>query len=229
MPHSDAYRRFQESKNIGYDQWHDGEGYDLDAYAQMTEAERNAAAQSVRDNPNPDWRDLEILGAHGGNESIEHLRGLLLHPSIETRAHALGVLIEHNHTPGAVPDVQLAHIIDAISDDDEHEGITQTLLIAQEHAGPISKVALLRGMLDKPHLALHFADALMNLANLSDDVAAFDPKFRPLLLRLLPENAPGDRQAALNEVCRLLDIDRKSFPAEEHQQRGWAERQWPRV
>jgi hypothetical protein len=227
--HSDAHKRFQESKSIGYEQWHDGEGYDLRAYAEMTAVERETEARAVRLMASPDWRDIEVLGAHGGSESIEHLRGLLLHPSIETRAHALRVLINHNHTPGAVPDVQLAHIIDAISDDDEPEGMTQTLLIAQDHAGPISKVALLRGMLNKPHLSLHFADALMNLASLSDDVAAFDPRFRPLLLRLLPENAPADREAALNEVCRLLDIDRKSFPAEEHQQRGWAEQQWPRA
>jgi hypothetical protein len=227
--HSDAHKRFEESKSIGHEEWHDGEGYDLRAYAEMTAVERETEARAVREMASPDWRDIEVLGAHGGKESIEHLRGLLLHPSIETRAHALGVLIEHNHTPGAVPDVQLAHIIDAISDDDEHEGMTQTLLLAQDHAGPISKVALLRGMLDKPHLALHFADALMNLASLSDDVAAFDPRFRPLLLRLLPENAPADREAALNEVCRLLDVDRKSFPTEEHQQRGWAEQQWPRA
>ena len=158
-----------------------------------------------------------------------HLRGLLLHPSIDTRAHPLGVLIDHNHTPGSVPDVQLAHIIDAIDDDDEHEGMTQTLLLAQDHAGPISRLALLRGMLDKPNLALHFADALMNLADLSDDMASFDPKFRPLLLRLLPDNAAAHRDAALSEVCRLLGIDRQAMPAEEHHQRTWAERQWPRA
>jgi hypothetical protein len=229
MTHSDAYQRFQSSRNIGYQQWHDGAGYDMEAFAAMTPAERDAEADAAIANVNPDWRDLEVLAAHGGRKCIEHLRGLLLHPSIETRAHALGELIDGGHTPGAVPDVQLAHIIDAI-DNENDEGMTQALLLAQSHAGPISKLALLRGAKAKPALALHFVAALMDLAELSDDMAAFDPKFRPLLLRLLPDNAPADRAAAFGELCRLLGIDSSSIPSEDESQRwAWAERCWPRA
>lgn len=226
--HSPAYARYIASKAIDYERWHDGEGYDLDAFAAMTPAERDSEAAAIIANGEPDWRDLEVLGAHGTRACIEHLRGLLLHPSIETRAHALGVLIDHDHTPGSVADVQLAHIIDAIEDGDD-DAVTPTLLLAQEHAGPISKLALLRGAKDKPSLALHFASALLDLAGISDDLAAFDPALRPLLLRLLPDNAADDRMAALDEVCRLMNIDHTSMPeAGSGADRTWAERIWPR-
>ena len=229
MQHSEAYERFQSSRNIGYDQWHDGVGYDLDAFAAMPPQGRDEEARRVRESADPDWRDLELLGAHGGSESIEHLRHLLTHPSIDTRAHALDVLIDGGHAPGTVPDVQLSHIIDAI-DDDNDEGMTMALLLAQDHAGFRSKLALVRGMIDKPALSLHFASALLDLAGLSDDTAAFDPKFRPTLLRLLPDNAASDRAAALHDIGRMLKIDLGSIPdAGTGKDIAWAEKTWPRA
>lgn len=229
MTHSPAYSQYQASKTIGYEQWHDGEGYDLEAFAQMTKAERDAEAQVAVALEDPDWRDLEILGAHGGKNCIARLRDLLTHSSIETRAQALDTLIEHDQTPGSVADVQLAHIIDAIDNDDD-EGMTQALLLAEEHAGPRSKLALLRGAQEKPALSLHFASALLDMAGLSDDMAAFDPKFRPLLLRLLPDNDEADRKAAFKAVCKLLGIEPKSIPAPgSGKELSWAEATWPRA
>jgi hypothetical protein len=228
MPHSEAYDRFLRSKQIGYDQWHDGTGYDLDAFAAMTPHERDEEARRAREAVSPDWRDLELLGAHGGEQSIKHLRDLLTHPSIDTRAHALDVLIDRGHTPGAVPDVQLSHIINAIDNDDD-EGLTMVLLLAQDHAGPRAKLALVRGMIDKPALSLHFAATLLDLAGLSDDTAAFDPKFRPTLLRLLPDNAEADRVAAIQEIARLLKIDISALPeAGSGKDIAWADETWPR-
>ena len=229
MTHSSAYSKYQASKTIGYEQWHDGIGYDLEAFAQMTQAERDAEAEAAAALEDPDWRDIEILAAHGGKKYVARLRDLLTHSSIETRAQALGALIDHDQTPGSVADVQLAHIIDALDNDDD-EGMTQALLLADEHAGPRSKLALLRGTQEKPALSLHFASALLDLAGLSDDMAAFDPKFRPLLLRLLPDNDEADRKAAFKAVCKLLEIDSKSIPAPgSGKELAWAERTWPRT
>jgi len=227
MTSADPKKKYQASKNIGYDEWREGEGYDLDAYAAMDAAERDAEAARIRGLSHPDWRDLEVLRVHGSKESIEHLRDLLLHPSINTRSHALGELIDGDHTPGAVPDVQLAHIIDAI--DDDADGMTHALLLTQNHAGPISKLALLRGARDKSSPSLHFMSALFDLAELSDDMAAFDPKFRPLLLRLLPDNATEDRIKAFNECCALMKIDPQAIPERDSTKAWhWAEETWPR-
>jgi hypothetical protein len=229
MPHSEAYERFQRSKSIGYEQWHDGIGYDLDAFAAMTPQERDDEARLARSTPRPDWRDLELLGSHGSNDSIARLRDLLTHPSIDTRAHALGVLIDGDHTPGSVADVQLAHVLDAVVDDDD--GLTQALLIAQDHAGPLSKLALLRGAQQRPEVALHFASALLDLSGLGGEGgdAAFDPKLRPLMLRLLPDNDSADQAAAFRAVCGLLGIDSRTIPEPgSGRDITWAERTWPR-
>lgn len=229
MSHSPAYAKFQASKTIDLEKWREGEGYDMDAFAAMSQAERDAEADAAMALEHPDWRDLEVLGAHNSKQCIAHLRDLLLHPSVDTRAHALGVLIDGGHTPGSVPDGQLAHVIEAIDNDDD-EGMTYALMLAQNHAGAMSKLALLRGAQEKPALALHFAAALLDLAGLSNDMAAFDPMFRPTLLRLLPDNAQSDRVAAFNEICRHMKIDPQSIPvAGDGKDRTWAEKIWPRA
>jgi len=226
MSNSHAYNTFIASQTIGYEQWHEGIGYDMVAFARMTPEERDGVAAAIRAKADPDWRDMDVLGAHGSRESIERLRDLLTHESIECRAWALGVLIDTGHTPGSVADVQLAHIIDAVNDDD---GLTPALLLALEHVGPLTRLSLLRGAQNRPEVALHFAAALMDLDNLSDDMAAFDPRFRPLLLRLLPANAEPDRAAAFAQICGLLRIDPASIPESGMgHDIAWAEKMWPR-
>src|SRR6185436_15021826 len=127
MADSEAYERFQKSTNIGYDEWHDGIGYDLDAFAQMTTEEKSRVAQVLRARGTLDWRDMEVLRLHGGNESFEKLRDLLATGSIDERAHALRELIEMGKMSGNVPDVQLAHVLDDI---DGLAGMTTALMIA---------------------------------------------------------------------------------------------------
>src|SRR5215471_11965677 len=214
MSSSEASQRFHVSQRIGYEQWHDGVGYDMEAYATMTPEERDAAAAVVRAKSHPDWRDLEVLGAHRSAASVTRLRELL--------AHALGELIDAGQTPGSVADVQLAHVIDAVTDDD---GFTAALLLASAHAGPLTKLALLRGAQLRPAVALHFAAALLDLAGLSRDDPAFDPRFRPVLLRLLPDNPKADRVAAFRQLCGWLNLDPDGIPEPgSGADRAWAER-----
>lgn len=228
---SPARAQFESSKNIGYEQWHDGVGYDMDAFAAMSPADRAAEAEIAMAKSDPDWRDLDVVAAHGTPECYAHLRDLLLHESIETRAHALGRLIDAGQTPGSVADVQLAHIIDALPDDSDHyPDLTQAMYLAQQHAGPISKLSMLRGAQTRGTLALHLASHLLDLSIDCPDTAAFDPRFRPILLRLLPGNDQGDREAAFAEVCKALKIDPATIPDESSPDRWkWAEKTWPRT
>ena len=48
MPPTDAYRRFLTSKAIGFAEWHDGVGYDLEAFAAMLPVERDAVTRASR-------------------------------------------------------------------------------------------------------------------------------------------------------------------------------------
>lgn len=231
MSQTDAYTRFLSSKNIGYEQWHDGVGYDMEAFAAMTPAEQDREVLIALEKDNPDWRDMDVLAAKNDHACFERLRDLLLHPSIETRGHALSRLIESGRTSGSVPDVQLAHIIDALpDDDDEFPAMTQALYLAHAHGGPISKLALLRGAKEKRALALSLSAALLDMKFDCPDTAAFDKRFRPLLLRLLPGNSESDREAAFAEVCDKLGIDATAIPERgDPHERAWAEKMWPRA
>jgi hypothetical protein len=115
MADSEAYERFLKSTNIGYEQWHDGIGYDLDAFAQMTLEEKERVVRDFRAKGSLDWRDMEILKLSGDRESFDKLRDVLATGSIDERASALRELIDMGKMSGSVPDVQLAHVLDAIN------------------------------------------------------------------------------------------------------------------
>ena len=204
---SEAYERFQKSKKIGYDEWHDGTSYDLDAYAEMTSEEKDNVAQELRARGNLDWRDMEILKLHGSRECFDSLRDLLATGSIDERADALRALIDMGKMSGNVPDVQLAHVLDDI---DGIAGMTTALLLASQHAGPMSNAALLRGVRDRRGVAANFAGMICFLAGITDE--EFDWKLRPLFLRLGEGTPDSDRNAAFAELCELAGVDPQRIP-----------------
>jgi len=207
MNPSNPHERFRRSMVIGMDEWRDGIGYDLDAFAAMTPTEKDAVAAELRSKPSLDWRDMEVLKLHGGSESFDRLRDVLAGGTPDQRAHALRELIEMGKMSGSVPDVQLSHVLDVVTIGD---GMTTALLLAEAHAGPRSRAALLRGVRDRPEVAVHFAALLYHLAGLSDD--PFDWNMRPLFLRFRGDNDPADRARALAELCALLKVDPADIP-----------------
>jgi hypothetical protein len=207
---------------IGYEQWHDGVGYDMDAFATMTPSEREEAAAEARAKSNLDWRDMEILGAHGGQNSIERLRHLLVDGTPSSAGWALRVLIDTGHTPGSVPDVQLAHILERIQTVDE---VMPALDLAEHHGGPMTRLQLLRGIQFRPAISVNFADTLLKICGVGGDMPAFDPQLRPIILQLLRRDA--SRDTALAEICRLIGIDVAAIPQPgAPNERAWAEAMW---
>jgi hypothetical protein len=204
---SEAYERFQKSTKIGYAEWHDGTGYDLNAYAEMTAEEKDYVAQELRARGNLDWRDMEILKLHGGRESFDKLRDLLATGSIDERAHALRALIDMGKMSGNVPDVQLAHVLDDI---DGIAGMTTALLLVSQYAGSLSNAALMRGARDRPGVAVNFSAMICFLAGITDE--EFDWKLRPLFLRLGEGTPDSDRNAAFAELCELAGVDPNRIP-----------------
>jgi len=207
MPHSETYERFMKSTNIGFDQWHDGIGYDLQAYQQMTPEERDRVAKNLHMKGQLDWRDMEVLRLHGDSDSFDKLRDVLATGSIDARAHALGELIEMGKMSGSVADVQLAHVIDDI---DGIEGMVPALLLAPDHGGPMTSAALLRGTRDRPGVAVNFAGMVCFLAGVTDE--EFDWDLRPLFLRMGEGEPEAGRAAAFEELCKLCGVDPASIP-----------------
>jgi len=208
MPDSEAFQRFQKSMNIGYEQWHDGIGYDLDAFRQMTPEERDRIAAGLKSKGALDWRDMEVLKVHGSPASFDKLRDVLASGSIDERASALRELIDMGKMHGSVPDVQLAHVLDDI---DGIAGMTTALSLARDHAGPLSNAALLRATRDRPDVAVNFAGMICFLAGVTHE--EFDWKLRPLFLRMGAGESESTRASAFQELCRKVGVDPSTIPA----------------
>lgn len=223
MSPAEALKRFNASKNIGYDQWHDGEPYDLEAFAQMAPADRDNAAAEARAKSSLDWRDMDVLGAHGSRESIERLRDILAVGATKDRGWALRKLIDIGQTPGGVADVQLAHVIEAMK---EIQDVMPGLDIALSHGGPMTKLALLRGIDRQPQLAINFAATLLDMTDGTVD-AGFDARYRPTLIKLHPGTPKDEHDRAYATFCAWIGIDPATIPAPgASNERAWAERMW---
>jgi hypothetical protein len=208
-PPSEAFEKFKKSMVIGYEEWHDSVGYDLDAFDAMRADEREKVVAELRAKARGDldWREMELLGRENSKASFDRLRDELTGGSVENRARALDEINSMGRMTPSVFDFKLAELLDDVTDED---GVTQTLLLVGDEPGPKTTAALERGMRERPDVALHFASQLLDLAGLSDDMAAFDPKFRPTLLKLLPDEPDDVRAAAIKQVMAWLDGDDKS-------------------
>jgi hypothetical protein len=81
------YQRFLDSMNIGYEQWHDGTGYDLEALAALTPEDRSAAEAVLTTHlANPgDWRDVEALSAIHTPSAAAAVRAAAKHRNPDVR------------------------------------------------------------------------------------------------------------------------------------------------
>src|SRR4051812_2581110 len=118
MPRSAAYERFIKSMQIGFDQWHDGIGYDLAALSEMDEAERADVRKLLAARAGRDWRDVEAVDAlrrlEGGDTAPAAaateaaLREALASGTIDARLRALEALRDAGKIAAAEFDQHLA-------------------------------------------------------------------------------------------------------------------------
>src|SRR5439155_15244320 len=156
-PPSEAFEKFKKSMSIGYEEWHDGVGYDLEAFDAMRLDERESVVADFRakGKGDLDWREMEVLGHENSKASFDRLRDELVGGSVDNRAHALGTIDDMGRMAGSVFDRKLGELLDDSADDDD--GLTQALLLVGDEPGPRTRAALERGMRDRPDIALHFA------------------------------------------------------------------------
>ena len=63
--------------NIGYVEWHDGIGYDLEALVQLSPDERIAAEDILVARCDRDWRDIEALDCLGSERALAAMASVL--------------------------------------------------------------------------------------------------------------------------------------------------------
>jgi hypothetical protein len=196
---STAWERFWESTKIGYMEWHDGIGYDLDALRTMTDGERTEAIRLMRTR-SQGWREVEAYGVVNTVEARAALRDALRSASAETRLHAAEKL--HDLGEPIALDQFVAKELPSVT---LLDGMTVALRIAARVPTPAVRRALIVGIRHRPDVAFHFAATLCSLAK---DVApsAFGWDIRRFLLRLGDHNSPEDRKAAFDELCGVLGM-----------------------
>lgn len=206
MP-SEAYSRFVASLELDYDRWHDGDGYDLDALANIDKSERGDAVHLLggRDTT---WREIQALEAVDIPPAFMAIkRALRDSDSIDTRL-AAAVALDNLGKLEEPIDTVLAREIRNLDADD---GCTRALLMAEEHQTDDVKHALLVASHNRTESAMHCAGVLCYLTGVGKE--AFDWDLRPLFLRLGPEEPEDDREAAFRELCALVKMEPPTTPA----------------
>ena len=201
MP-TDAYSKFMASLQLDYDRWHDGDGYDLEALANIDESERaNVVSELTRRDAT--WREIEALEHIDIPPAFMAIKRAL-HDSewIDTRLAAAEALSRLGKLDEPI-DAILAREIRRL-DDTDGGGSTRALLMAEEYPTDAVRKALLAASLKRTDSAMHCAGVLCYLTGAGKE--PFDWDLRPLFLRLGPDEPEGDRNAAFNELCTLVNM-----------------------
>jgi hypothetical protein len=193
-PGESAAARFERSLFIGYEQWHDGVGYDIAALREMTADQRRGI--EARFTPPDGWRDVEALAviATLGSESARaELRRVATAGSAETR---LAVL---RYAPELVDDAaRTKALVEALDSATAFDSYTTTLeQVAAFHPPPVID-ALWRGLETRQgDVAMHYAGMLAFLGGKAE--SSFDWALRPLLMEFKTEDAVA-RRAAIQKL-----------------------------
>ena len=168
------FQRFLDSMVIGYVQWHDGDGYNLEALAALA-AEELVSAETVLITHlvnNADWRDIEALAALGTAGAITAIKAATKHSNREVRNLALEIM---SATVSEQTGTELEdEIVRAVE--------KGALDLAKSHPTPRVKRALLDcARLGDSTTRVNAAALLMYLCGKSEE--PFDWNHRPFFLR----------------------------------------------
>jgi hypothetical protein len=196
--------RFQRSMVIDYEKWHDGIGYDLDAIAAATPAERSAIETLLLQRGAKDWRDVEALAALNTPRADVALRAASGNADPEI------CLAVAQHAPHLVPQTErIASLVRALQTSSLGGGLSQALDQAAEfHPKPVVD-ALFHGALHRDgESAVSFAGLLLFVHDKAS--SPFDWDQRPFLLRFNTQNQQ-QRQSAFVELCAKIGADPREY------------------
>ena len=198
-----AYQRFMDSTVATHERWHDGIGYDLEALAEMTPAERQHVESRLIQNTS-DWRDIEALAALGTESAKAHIRKHLTRGKSELRLAAADALNDDNETDVEREDA----IVHALEEAEPMNGLARALDLAAEHKSPRIVDALLRCTLSpQREAAVNAAGLLYFLFGKTQE--PFDWSKRLFFLRFGEGSA--EQRKAFAEMCKELGVDPRKY------------------
>jgi hypothetical protein len=189
---------------LSYDDWHDGNSYDLESLEEIAGAERDAAVKVLAEHleEHPDWRDVEALAILDTPDARKAIRKAVKDADLETRMRAAEQLIEL----GEEADLE-GTIIDALRNTDLGSGLSQAIDMAEEHPSPRIQETLLDLALNgTEEQRIHCAALALYLGGKAEE--AFDWNHRPFFLSFGDEDR-NKQIEAYKELCRRLGVKPK--------------------
>lgn len=180
--------------NIGYNEWHDGLGYDLEALDRLDARDREEAEKILIPRAEKDWRDLEALdrlSTPAANAAILRARNAK-NPEIRLHAHGYGPLASELQWESAI-NYALGNM--KIYTD----GLVPAFNAAVAHPTPGVIDGLWKFIRQGGREGTyHAGETLTKIAGLPEDES-----LRQLFLRLQGPNTP-QRMAAIAELERVV-------------------------
>jgi hypothetical protein len=206
---SEAYKKFTESTNITYEQWHDGIGYDLDSLTKTTDEEKEALAATLAarlKRGRAEWRDIEALIALKPPQMRDVLEAALPHAKPETKLHIARELAAMGAS------VKIDKIIARILQRGLYEeGLSLAIDLVPEYATPYLRNVLLDcARIGQPDVRVHAAALCLYLAGKAKE--PFDWEHRPFFLEFGEED-PKIRKRAFEELCQRIGSSDGHWPS----------------
>jgi len=195
-------RRFFDSMQLTYEQWHDGEGYDLNALERLSDREKLEVEEKLLSRQTTDWRDIEALDHLGTPAALARLQSELKSSDLTIRIEAAERLRARNSL--ADPALE-ALILEALDTTTLLNGMTRVLSLAKRYSSPaVREKVLSKALTGNDDLRVHAAALAHHLYGGTH--SDFDWNHRPLYLRF---NAPNEaeRKLAFDELCALIEVD----------------------
>jgi hypothetical protein len=197
-------QRFKASMKIGFEEWHDGIGYDIEALRRASQGERDAIEQILINHSPRDWRDIEALAEIKTKFARGAIKKAMKDPNPVVR------IAVTRFAPDLVTDnEQPQSLLDALKNTEPFGGLAQVLdEVARYHPEEV-KEALVKGSLNrKGEVAVHFAAMLFYL--LGEAKEPFNWEKRPFFLRFDTEDRK-ERIKVFRELCQKIKIDPEKY------------------
>jgi hypothetical protein len=191
---SEAFTRFERSMKIGYEEWHDGVGYDLDALDEMDLSEKREALRLVilALQKRGGWRAIDALARIGTTDARRAIRQALTDGDMDNRLYAAKKLAEMGEQVAVDQ-----FVVEALQNAGDGP-ISRVLDLAAAHPTPrVRKVLMDQALNGTEVMRVHAAALSLFLAGKAKE--PFDWDDRPFFLRFGSEDR-AERLAAYREL-----------------------------
>jgi hypothetical protein len=197
-------QRFEASMKIGFEEWHDGIGYDTAAIRLASQEELDTIEQILINHNPRDWRDIEALAEINTKCAREIIKEAIKDSNPVVRIAVIrfapDLITDNERTQSVIYALQKTEIFD---------GLSQVLLEVEKYHPKEIKEALINGLLNRTgDVAVHFAAMLFYLFGKAKE--PFDWKQRPFFLRFNTENRK-ERVEVFRELCKKLKISPEKY------------------